>query len=111
MIDRLETCRVYRATIPLSFLQIIDPYTVPTRFYESLNEKNRMCKLFPNPCMYSIIRCMANTHLLRISYSGKFLMGVIFKFQKSLKSQVIFKGAFSLSHCTVSVCSLVMGLC
>ena len=37
MIDRLETWRVYRATIPLSFLQISNLYTVPTRFYESLN--------------------------------------------------------------------------
>ena len=37
MIERLETCRVYRATIPLSFLQISDLCTVPTRFYESLN--------------------------------------------------------------------------
>ena len=111
MVDRLETCRVYRATIPLSFLQISDLYTVPTRFYGSLNEKNRMLDLFPNLCIYSIIRYMANTHLLKISYSGKFLMGVIFKFQKSLKIQVTFKGAFSLNHCTVSVCSLVMGLC
>ena len=44
MVDRLETCRVYRATIPLSFLQISDLYTVPTRFYESLMRKI-MCEL------------------------------------------------------------------
>ena len=35
-------------TIPLSFLQISDLYTVPIRFYESLNEKNRMCELWHN---------------------------------------------------------------
>ena len=51
MTDRLETCRVYRATIPLSFLQISDLYTVPTRFYESLNEKNRMCELYKSGCI------------------------------------------------------------
>ena len=49
--DDRKTCRVYRATIPLSFLQISDLYTVPTRFYESLNEKNQMCEL----CMLSQI--------------------------------------------------------
>ena len=41
MTDRLETCGVYRATIPLSLLQISDLCTVPTRFSESLNEKIR----------------------------------------------------------------------
>ena len=46
--DILETSRVYRATISLSFLQISDLYSVPTRFYESLNEKNRMCELWHN---------------------------------------------------------------
>ena len=40
MIDRLESCNGYRATIHLSFLQMSDLCTVPTRFYESLNEKN-----------------------------------------------------------------------
>ena len=50
--DRLETFRIYRATIPLSFLQILDLYTVPTRFYESLNEENRMCEL----CTFSQIQ-------------------------------------------------------
>ena len=39
MTDRLDTCRVYRATIPLSLVQISDLYMVPTRFSESLNEK------------------------------------------------------------------------
>ena len=66
-VDILETCRVYRATIPLSFLQISDLCTVPTRFYESLNEKNQI----PNPVTYSynistIIR-------YKISYQGNFL--------------------------------------
>ena len=46
MTDRLETCRIFRATIPLSLLQISDLHTVPTRFYASL--KNWMC----NPVTY-----------------------------------------------------------
>ena len=45
MIDTLDTFRVYRATISLSFLQILDLYTVSSGFYESLNEENRMCEL------------------------------------------------------------------
>ena len=49
--DRLETFRVYRATIPLSFLQILDLYTVFSGLYESLNEENRMCEL----CTFSQI--------------------------------------------------------
>ena len=49
-------------------------------------------------CVYSRIRRTA----LKISY------GDVSNFQKS---QVTFKGAFSLNHCIVSVCSLVMGLC
>ena len=48
----IQTFRVYRATIPLSFLQILDLYTVSFKFYESLNEKNRMCEL----CTSSQIR-------------------------------------------------------
>ena len=51
MTDRLETCRVYRATIPLSLLQISDLYTVSTRLYDLLSDKNRMCEL----CMFSQI--------------------------------------------------------
>ena len=35
-VRNVETCRVSKATIPLSFLQIY-LYTVPTRFSESLN--------------------------------------------------------------------------
>ena len=50
--DTLETFRVYRATIPLSFLQILNLYTVSSRFYESLNEENWMCEL----CTFSQIR-------------------------------------------------------
>ena len=50
--DTLETFRAYRATIPLSFLEILDLYTVYSGFYESLNEENRMCEL----CMFSQIR-------------------------------------------------------
>ena len=43
MVDTLETSRDYRAIIPLSFLQISDPYAVPTRFCESLKNKTQMC--------------------------------------------------------------------
>ena len=52
MVDRLETCRVYSATIPLSFLQMSDLCTVPTRFSKCLNEKNQMFEL----CTFSQIR-------------------------------------------------------
>ena len=48
MTDRLETYRVFRAIIPLSFLQISDLYTVQT-FYASLNEKDQMCGLCTFP--------------------------------------------------------------
>ena len=52
MLYQPETCRVCKVTIPLLFLQISDLFTVPTRFYESLNEQNQMCEL----CMFSQIR-------------------------------------------------------
>ena len=52
MKDKLETFRGYRTTIPLSFLQMLDLCIVPSGFYESLNEKNRMCEL----CTFSQIR-------------------------------------------------------
>ena len=52
MIDTLEPFRAYKTTIPLSFLQILDLYTVSSKFYESLNDKNRMCEL----CTFSQIR-------------------------------------------------------
>ena len=45
IIERSETCRVYRATIPLSSPLISDIYTVPARLYESSNGQNRMCEL------------------------------------------------------------------
>ena len=48
----LETFRVYRATIPLSFLEILDLYTVSSGFYESLNEENQIYEL----CTFSQIR-------------------------------------------------------
>ena len=48
----LETFRVYRATIPLSFLESLDLYTVSSGFYESLNEENQICEL----CTISQIR-------------------------------------------------------
>ena len=50
--DTLEAFRTYRGSIPLSFLQILDLYTVPIRFYVSLNEENRMCEL----CTFSQIQ-------------------------------------------------------
>ena len=49
---RHETCRDYRATIPLSVQQILHLNVFPIMFYESLNVQNRMCEL----CMFSQIR-------------------------------------------------------
>ena len=49
MSDQPETFRVYKVTIPL---QVSDVYAVPTRFYEFLNELNRMCEL----CTFSQIQ-------------------------------------------------------
>ena len=60
MVDTLETSRDYRVIIPLTFLQISDLYTVPTRFYESLKDKNRMCEL----CTFSQIR----SHIVKERY-------------------------------------------
>ena len=45
MPDQPEICSACRVTIPLIFLQISDHFTVPTRFYEFLNEQNQMCEL------------------------------------------------------------------
>ena len=47
MADAFETCRDYRAIIPLSLLKISElcNIQIPSRFYESLNEKNRMYEL------------------------------------------------------------------
>ena len=52
MIDSIETCRDYRATIPLSTLKISKLCDFLSRFYESLNGKNQMCEL----CTFSQIR-------------------------------------------------------
>ena len=52
MIDSIETCRDYRATIPLSTQKISKLRDFPSRFYESLNGKNRMREL----CTFSQIR-------------------------------------------------------
>ena len=52
MVDSIETCRDYRATIPLFTLKIANLCDFPSRFYESLNGKNRMCEL----SMFSQIR-------------------------------------------------------
>ena len=38
MSDQPETCRVCKVTIPSLFLQILDLFTVPAKFYESLND-------------------------------------------------------------------------
>ena len=56
----LKLAWVYTSTIPVSSLQIVNLYAAPTRFYESLNEQNRMCELytyvrmhvFSNPVTY-----------------------------------------------------------
>ena len=41
MVDGLETCRVYRATIPLSFLQISYLYTVEPVYYGHLGTSQK----------------------------------------------------------------------
>ena len=51
MSDQPEIFTVCTVTIPLLILRILDLYVVPTRFYESLNEQNRMCEL----CTFSQI--------------------------------------------------------
>ena len=68
MVDRFETCRVYRATIPLSLLEISDLHTVPTTFYVSFNEKNWMCEL----CTFSQILFIFLYHVLQASKKVKF---------------------------------------
>ena len=62
MTDLLESYRDYKATIPLSLLQILVLYSVPYRIYESLNEENRMCEL----CTFSQIRSHITTHTIII---------------------------------------------
>ena len=52
----LKLAWVYTSTIPLSSLQIVNLYAAPTRFYESLNEQNRMCELYTYVCMFSQIQ-------------------------------------------------------
>ena len=52
MVDSIETCKDYWATIPLSTLKISKLCDAPSRFYESLNSKNRMCEL----CTFSQIQ-------------------------------------------------------
>ena len=59
MADSFETCRDYRATNPLFFLKIIELCDILHRFYESLNEKNRICEL----CTFSQI-----SHIYVCSY-------------------------------------------
>ena len=50
--DRCETFRNCRTTIPLWLLKVSHLYTIPCSFYESPNEQNRMCEL----CTFSQIR-------------------------------------------------------
>ena len=52
MSDIHETCRDYRATIPLLVQKILDPDVFPIMCYEPLNVQNRMCEL----CTFSQIR-------------------------------------------------------
>ena len=76
MVDRLETCRISRGSYHSSIIpENSDLYTVPTRFYGSLNEKIRMCEL----CTFSQIRshnytCTGAETAPR-STSGRILMG------------------------------------
>ena len=61
MVESIETCRGYRATIPLSTLKISKLCDFPSRFYESLNGKNWMCEL----CTFSQIR----SHIIKLYIS------------------------------------------
>ena len=65
MADSFITCRDYRATIPLSLLKISELCDIPSRFYESLNEKNRMCELCTFSQIWSHI-LMIHTHIAMI---------------------------------------------
>ena len=60
MLDRCETFRDCRPTIPLSFLKITALYTIHCGFYKSPNTQNRMWELymclFPNPVTY--VQCI-----------------------------------------------------
>ena len=60
MVDAIDTCRDYRATIPLSSLKISKLYDFSSRFYESLNGKNWMCEL----CTFSQIRSHICMHVV-----------------------------------------------
>ena len=46
MMDRYQTFKDYRATVPLLSQKISDLYTIPYRFYGSPNPQNQMCKLY-----------------------------------------------------------------
>ena len=76
MIDRLESCNGYRATIPLSFLQISDLCTVPTRFYESLNEKNCMW-LFG--VIHKLLRMLEHASNDNNMYTGELLYILLYR--------------------------------
>ena len=52
MLDRYETFRDCRTTIPLCFLKISILYTIHCGFYRSPNTQNQMCEL----CTFSQIR-------------------------------------------------------
>ena len=64
MPDQPETFRICKVTIPLLILQIANLYAVPTRFYESLNEQNRICEL----CTFSQILSHIPTKLLEFKF-------------------------------------------
>ena len=50
--DRCDTSKDCRTTIPLSTLKVSYLYIIPCGFYESPNEQNRMCEL----CTFSQIQ-------------------------------------------------------
>ena len=52
--DKFQTFRNCRTTIPLSLLNVSGQYTVPYGFYESPNAQNWMCEL----CTFSQIRSL-----------------------------------------------------
>ena len=57
MVDKLETSGFIE--LPFLYPAISDPYSVPTRFYESLNVKNWMRQL----CTFSQIRSNPVTYI------------------------------------------------
>ena len=66
--NTFKNCKV---TIPLLFLQIAELFSVSNRFYESLNEQNRMCELsFPKSGHTFLITCTKAKCYIRTCVKG-----------------------------------------